>query len=285
MAAGAFEAQARGAFRRHPASGLIADLAAERLLALDEPGAIEWIDRALRLGPKDPVAHRLVARAMVLGGQRDQALTELRAALEEADDTNRTVLCAEVVGDVPEGSDLLTWMAALPPRAEVLHPVLHRLAEARRWQDVAVVADMAIDADRGDLVALRWRVTAGLGGVATPRMNDHAARLAEADRSDDGAMLAARAFESTGAAAAAERVLDAVFVERAAPDVAEALARLASARGDDARAEQVIGQALARAVETANKTRLHRAMAALEERRGNTARAAAERAAAARLGP
>src|SRR5262249_3417220 len=114
-------------------------------------------------------------------------------------------------------------------------------------------------------------------------LRDAAVRLSEVDPSSDAVQIAAQGEAATGDLAGAEALLARVL-ERG-PDLAlSSLAwRIALQRGDGPRAQEVLDQALARAVDRADKARLHRERAELEDKLGHGARAAVERAQAARL--
>ena len=277
------EALARELFARHPADTYLAEVTAARLLALDAPGVMDWLDRALLDGPRDAVAHRLTARALAARGLREQAATELHAALADADGTMALELCRDALALFPRVEDAAALAEALPARPSVVHMALGLLGERQRWREIELIGDAALDDDPDDAAVLRWMVTAGVAAGSKNDLAARATRLAQLDSSMEAALLAARALAFAGDGPGADRVLGDALARSGSPEIAVALSTLAFDRGDVPRAVAALDEALARAVSTAAKARLHFARADLEERRGNPSRAAVERAEAQRL--
>jgi Tfp pilus assembly protein PilF len=113
-----------------------------------------------------------------------------------------------------------------------------------------------------------------------------ARKLAALDRSPASVLLAARALRLAGETDEADKLLETPLEGESttqAVDRAIQLSAGATARGDLPRASALLEAALARAVEPADKSRLHAARAVVEEKSGRLNRAAFERAEAARL--
>jgi hypothetical protein len=274
-----FAAQAETAFRRHPADGHLAALAARRLLAEGDPSAALWLRRALLLSPHDPFAHETAARALLLTGHPAQAALEMRLAVTNATDRDQGQFCSEALALFDPYFDLLGAEFANEPTS--LHCLLERVRGLRQWNHLEALARRAPDEDR---LALRARVEAAMELGETASLAADAARLLGADSSVEVTLIAARALARAGDPAAAERALETAWQRYPTQtELPLALAQVAIDRGDVARARAVLVAALAHAVDQAAKAALHQRMADAEERAGNAARASAERAEAVRL--
>jgi hypothetical protein len=263
---------AEAALRRHPADGFLADLAAERLGG--DAHALAWAERALVLGPRDPLAHRAAARALARAGFRDQAAGELRVSLEEGGDLDLAAslrLALALFADDPP-----RLLRALPePRR-----VLAELAAAQRWSTVDALAAGALADAPDDVSLLMWRLRAARArgeGTAAAAL---AMRLSALSPAPDDARLAADALAEVGHTSEAQALLTAAAA-RAPDDVELTLARARLATPADARA--LLDDVLARAIAASTKAVLHQGLAEAADRAGDIHTAARERAEAARL--
>jgi tetratricopeptide (TPR) repeat protein len=283
----AIDAEATRLFGRHPADAFIADVAADRLLGQgDAARAVPWLDRALTDAPHDPVAHRLTARVLAGMGLRDSAALELRAAMAEANDVDRVGVCDEIAAILSHDDDGPRLIVAVGPAPRDVHDILRRLALQKQWNLVEALGAYALGSLPNDAETLGHLVTAGLERQDRSQLAERARRWAASDPSPYTVQRAAHALEVAGAPGEAEELLVRSLGQlppSGASELAVRLAELALARGDTARAAAVLDDALARAVEPADKIRVHLERARVEEKLGHEHRAERERAEAARL--
>ena len=282
----AFVAQAERALLRHPMEGYLADVAAARLLADRDRRAFAWLDRALLVGPYDPIAHRLTARALVASGLRDQAAVELQVALRDADDHDWLAGLTEALALFSGDEDGKPLAASLPDDGRSHHAVLDLLVQRGRWAAVAVVAQSAVSLRPDDGFALRMLVRAALAVKSYAELAEHAHQLVSVAPTGANVTLAAEALVAVGQSGEAERLLDGVLSRVRPEELVEPAvlrARLSVERGDFAGASALLESAIARQVDARDGIRLHLALADVYDRAGRQHRAAAERAEAARL--
>jgi predicted Zn-dependent protease len=271
----------RSAFCRHPADGLIADTVAAMLMAQKDPRALSWLDRALFVGPHDPIAHRLTAHALAMAGHREQSVAELHAAFVD-DEPDAPAPLLEALAIFPDDGDAARLRDSLPANVVTLHTALARLAQLRRWRFVVAVGDKALDGDARDVTALRHVVLALLQLHDKERLLDRAHALADLDPSPAGTTLAAQALVEMGQTAEAIQRLDASFAHDPEPQAAIQLARMALTLHDFEHARTALQTAIAHTVNASDKAQLHAILADVEEQSGHVNRAAIERAESAR---
>jgi hypothetical protein len=275
-----FGSRARAAFSRHPADSFIADVIAGRMLDAGDTSAVEWIERALLVGPRDPIAHLLAARALLMAGQPAQAVLEVGVALQNEVDPRSAI--DQALAIFPQDDEAPQLIAALPPEAAVRRLLVERLAAQGRWAAVETAGRAALEVG-DDRSVLRKLVEAARYRHDTAAMATWAPRLGIGAESGD-AFWSAGALDEAGQPDAAEALLEAGLVR--APGEIELVAELARVRigrGRLAEARTQVEVALARAVTVSDKVRLHNVLAEIANREGNPNRAAHERALAARL--
>jgi hypothetical protein len=289
----AAEVERRGAamFVTHPRDGYLAALIAERMLALGDASAFTWLDRALTVSPYDLFVHRILARALVSAGLRDQAAGELRTSLELSDSRERGDLIEEAVSLFARDDDAERLVRLIPDDKRAWNGLVNRLEAHQRWPQLLRVADSLLKRDPADALVIRARLE--VGARLKESTADNAERLAQlaeqlvaADRSASALKVAAETLARLGRDARGDELLSAAFESSSrteAVDLAVLLAERRSARGELDAAAAVLEKALARAVTSGEKARLHRAHATVDERAGRINRAALERAEAARL--
>jgi hypothetical protein len=275
------DALEEAAWRRHPADSLIADLAAQRRLALGDGSASEWLGRALLVGPHDVAAHHLAARALAHVGDLDLAAIQLRSAISDAGSLDRGPLLATAVTIFTREEDADRLLAAIPPQPLILRAVQTMLVDRRRWQLAERVGAEAVKLAPDDPIVARGRVASG-AALGLPDVGERAQHLVSVDPSEANVVAAASALAKSDPRTA-ERLLSDLFARSPNATVALQLASLLSARGDHPGAITVVERGIAQAIERGDKSRLHRALADLEDKIGNAHRAQAERAEADRL--
>lgn len=266
------------AFRRHPADGFLADVAAEALLRAHDPRAAEWLERALVDGPSDPLAHRLLARALTTGGLRDQAAGELHRALALATAEVRIEIEDDALAIF--GGDGERMVKALPDDLTVQRDVLNHLIDRRQLAAAERVAAGLLALDGRDPVGLRGLLAARVELGRDVELDTLTARLLEVDRSPAAVAVARRALERIDAARG-DRILDGALAAATGAELvplATARARRAIERNQLDAARTLLESALARAVAAEDKATLHDALAEVDDKAGRPNRAALERA-------
>jgi hypothetical protein len=277
------EETAEAAFRRHPADGFLADLAAESLLRAHDPRAAAWLERALVDGPNDPLAHRLLARALAMAGLRDQAAAELHRALAMATAEERIEIELDAVAIF--GGDGERMVKALPDDALVQRDVLGQLLDRKQLAAAERVATALLALDPRNSDGLRGLLAARVGLQRDVELDSLAERLLEVDRSPSAVDVAMRALARVEPARA-DQILDGALARATGGELvplATARARRAIERNQLDSARTLLESALARAVSAEDKAGLHDALADVDDKAGRPNRAALERAEAARF--
>jgi tetratricopeptide (TPR) repeat protein len=277
----------RALVARHPSDYLLAGLLARAYFRQRDPEAVHWINRAIALNPKHADLRVLAARMLLAAGRRQQALVEYALALRYTL-TPRAIL-EDLVRHFPDPAEAAS---GLPAQRERL-PVLTTWLRAMERTDVAlayarrVYPEHAGDYEVQRIVSeLAWierdlplAVAAGRPAYA------HSKHLAQA-------IVLGQALRDSGHMDEAGSVLaEALELGRydAAWQIAQAHAVLSdvhAARGDDLAARGSMRTAIRLTPGDANATvraQLHRRLARIEERLGNTAGAAEARTEAEEL--
>jgi tetratricopeptide (TPR) repeat protein len=124
------------AMTRHPADAYLALLGAKHALQRGDRRAGRFINHAMWLAPRWPAPHELIAKLFLLQGRREQALIELRIALERDVDLSGTLFSlvvsvrpnqqelARIIPTTPRGDALLRSLSASPVLVEAVDAVI-----------------------------------------------------------------------------------------------------------------------------------------------------------------
>ncbi len=78
--------QIEAVLRRHPADAYVSLLSARYAIRMRDGRALRFVNQAMRLAPRWPAPHTLLAQIFVATGHRSQALLEANLAVRESDD-------------------------------------------------------------------------------------------------------------------------------------------------------------------------------------------------------
>ena len=271
----------------HPSDYLLAGLLARAYFRQRDPEAVRWINRAMVLNPKHPDLRVLAARMLLAAGRKRQALVEYALALRYT--LAPRAILADLVQRFPDPAQAA---AGLPAQRERL-PVLASWLRAMGRADVALAHARRVYRDHADdfevqriVSELAWLERDLALAVAAGRpAYAHSRHLAQA-------IVLGQALRDTGHTDEASSVLtDALELGRydAPWQIAQAHAVLSdvqAARGDDMAARGSMRTAIRLTTgdtDAAVRAQLHRRLARIEERLGNTAGAAESRAKAEAL--
>lgn len=269
------------ALLRHPFHGRLPALVAARLQEAERPGAVTWVSRALIASPSDVAALRTGALLLHRAGRGRQARRTLRDAIAAGTYPQRQALYRTAFALSRGPAELLE---ALPEDPRALTEVLEALGPAGApWSYVREVARFAEGLGAPDAPLWLAQAALALRDVAEARRWAPALLPLQPPPTFLLANLASLLSESGEAATAEGLCRRALQRSPASPDLLVALGLVRERRGDVAEARALLQQALREAPGAEARALVHEALGAFEERRGDPARAAQERAQAARL--
>jgi tetratricopeptide (TPR) repeat protein len=187
------------AISRHPADDYLELLAARQAVRLKHPSAMIHLNRALRLRPNNPTAHRLAAQLFVASGHPAQAALEYKLAAE--------------AGSPLGYADLLRILGhesihAVPAKADELLGLADFLAHSNRpeWADEACLRAVELEPDSEQV--MRRRLGIALTGRNKAIISDAATALTANEKVDPSSwVMAADALDGIGNASAADATL------------------------------------------------------------------------------
>jgi Flp pilus assembly protein TadD/O-antigen ligase len=256
------------AIRRHPADYYLELLAGTAAMTAGDPGAGRHLGRAQRLNPTDRNVHLVTAYWLARNGRRSQAALEFRLARERGATTTLDELRAAVgdryLGDgVPQTDAHLLEAAAFLMRKG-------RLDDARRVSARAVELAPQVEP------ALRRRLEIAVESRDAGFVEEAARALTLAANDPAAFVAAAKALAGFGRMEASEAAIDQGLVVNPR-DAAIVLAgsRLRLDRGDLTGAISLLNRATDESLTLKDRIQFEEMRAAIAEKRGDPATAAA----------